>query len=181
MPLHFSDLLYKDPDAAVCACMARPRTRTGGGQNHMESEPCTTSPSPPVQTSLGIQGCGLNFYSPLGTEVWGRSLLVFHSFDVTASNPCDFKVLRLAQGVKVTDEVNSQVEVRGIADETSSSVSTVLATAETGCDDRAVLNSESVQHLDELMQDEDKNISALGRFLLVFYFPEEWLQIQKVV
>ncbi len=41
--------------------------------------------------------------------------------------------------------------------------------------------SESVQHLDELMQDEDKNISALGRFLLVFYFPEEWLQIQKVV
>lgn len=141
LPLHFSDLLYKDPDAAVCACMAR------AGRIDSEVKKCTSSST---QTSLGITGCGLNFYSPLGTEVWGRSLLVFHSFDVTAATPCDFKVLHLAQGVKVAlDEVEviSQVAISAISDITSSSSLLAATLTETICDDSAVLNSETGQHL----------------------------------
>ena len=161
LPLHYSDLLYKDPDAAVCACMARPRAR--GGQSHLESEPCNTS-SPPsaVQTPPGTRGCGLNFYSPLGTEVWGRSLLVFHCFDVTSSTPCDFKVLRLAQSVKVTaDEVISHGAVSEIADNANTSASAVVAT-ETSCSDKAILNSESVQYLghDEVIEGNKKRKST---------------------
>ena len=100
LPLHFTDILYKDPDAAVCACMGRSKTvdierfemngvavATPGV--HAVAVSCEmsasdiliiqTTPLETVTTGLGYIGCGMKSYSPLGTEIWGRSLLVFHN------------------------------------------------------------------------------------------------------
>ena len=131
LPLHYADLIYKDPDAAVCACMAR------AVQNHLETQ----------QPSVGITGCGLNFYSPLGTEVWGRSLLVFHSFDVTSATSCDFRVLRLAQSVKtIADQTVSQASVSEDADGTNSNYLASANSFEGSGDNSFILNTDNEQH-----------------------------------
>lgn len=93
LPIHFSDLTLKDPDAAVCSCMAR-KCFSAADWTRLNATGDTLS--------KGIIGCGMTHYSPLGTEMWGRSLLVFHPF--VASAPGIF-VLRLqqVQGTIVTD------------------------------------------------------------------------------
>lgn len=91
LPVHYTDLVHKDPDGAVCACMSRDRLETSSGDNSA----LITS------TSIGRIGCGMRCYSPLGTEMWGRSLLVFHSFDLATVTPNPgFRILRLAQGAR---------------------------------------------------------------------------------
>jgi hypothetical protein len=93
LPIHFSDLTLKDPDAAVCSCMARKR---------FSAADWTRLNATGDTLSKGIIGCGMTHYSPLGTEIWGRSLLVFHPFVVSAPG---ISVLRLqqVQGTIVTD------------------------------------------------------------------------------
>ena len=126
LPLHYSDLLYKDPDSAVCACMAR--RRDSNDFDLCSSSGCLSTPvsmplkslgsgipRPPIieddhiaigksdrkirnisvaDITVGSLGCGLKSYSPLGTEVWGRSLLVFHSTDApsdSAGSDCSYE------------------------------------------------------------------------------------------
>ena len=121
LPLHYSDLLYKDPDSAVCACMARKKNIADANEilefiNEpvaLVSSECyrVEDPSaitPVTQEVAGSVGCGLQSYSPLGTEVWGRSLLVFHS---TAVNTCD----------NITDSADNDAEGVEIMSSSSSS------------------------------------------------------------
>jgi hypothetical protein len=92
LPVHYTDLVYKDPDGAVCACMSRDR---------LEMSSRDLADAIAVTSSIGRIGCGMNCYSPLGTEMWGRSLLVFHSFDSATVTPSPgLRILRLAQGAK---------------------------------------------------------------------------------
>lgn len=85
LPTHFSDLTLKDPDAAVCSCMAK-KCFSAADWIRLNATGDTLS--------KGTIGCGMTHYSPLGTEMWGRSLLVFHPFVVSASG---LTVLRLQQ------------------------------------------------------------------------------------
>jgi hypothetical protein len=85
LPIHFLDLTLKDPDAAVCSCMAR---------KGFSAADWTRLNATGDTLSKGIIGCGMTHYSPLGTEMWGRSLLVFHPFVVSAPG---MTVLRLQQ------------------------------------------------------------------------------------
>lgn len=100
LPKYFSDLSLKDPDAAVCSCMAKTRF-TAADFKRLASIDCTIS--------VGVIGCGMTHYSPLGTEMWGRSLLVFHQSDISASG---LPVLKLSQrqGSTVHDAEQEQKE-----------------------------------------------------------------------
>jgi hypothetical protein len=93
LPIHFSDLTLKDPDAAVCSCMAR---------KGFSAADWTRLNATGDTLSKGIIGCGMTHYSPLGTEMWGRSLLVFHSFVVSAPGTTILR-LQQVQGMIVTD------------------------------------------------------------------------------
>lgn len=92
LPVQYTDLVYKDPDGAVCACMSRDRLE-------ISSAECPAAVE--TEAPIGRIGCGMRCYSPLGTEIWGRSLLVFHRFDLATALPSPgFRILRLAQGAR---------------------------------------------------------------------------------
>ena len=152
LPLHYSDLIYKDPDSAVCACMARTKTLSDLNSGSITGKNVTPSCIPPmsieshvptgtairglqqvedervrganlIEIAVGSIGCGLKSYSPLGTEVWGRSLLVFHSIsapsgsaatdcsdDLSLSTVETLRILPLPQGL-----VPKIAEVTGLA------------------------------------------------------------------
>ena len=152
LPLHYSDLLYKDPDSAVCACMARTKTLSDLNSGGIIGKNVTPSCIPPmsieshvptgtairglqqvedervrganlIEIAVGSTGCGLKSYSPLGTEVWGRSLLVFHSIaapsgsgatdgsdNLSLSKAETLRILPLPQGL-----VPKIAEVTGLA------------------------------------------------------------------
>jgi hypothetical protein len=98
LPVHYTDLVYKDPDGAVCACMSRDRLEASSAD--LSAQTATTA------STIGRIGCGMRCYSPLGTEMWGRSLLVFHSFDLATITPSPgLRILRLAQGARTGPEV----------------------------------------------------------------------------
>ena len=134
LPLHYSDLLYKDPDSAVCACMARTKTSSDLNSGSFTGKSMTPSFIPPMslesyiptvtvikehqkaenergggekpmEIAVGSLGCGLKSYSPLGTEVWGRSLLVFHSIaapsDSIAIDGSDYSSLSLTGTLRI--------------------------------------------------------------------------------
>lgn len=122
LPKHFADLSLKDPDAAVCSCMAKTRF-TAADSKRLAATDSTIS--------VGVIGCGMTHYSPLGTEMWGRSLLVFHQSDISASG---LPVLKLSQrqGSIVHDaeqeqSEGSQAKTQSISSCASSNLSNVIA------------------------------------------------------
>ena len=151
LPKHFSNLTLKDPDAAVCSCMAKALS-TAADREHMASTGVTVS--------RGVIGCGMTHYSPLGTEMWGRSLLVFHPFDISASG---LPVLRLSHGRDTI--VTKETEERHLECSASSqpSVPFISSIFSSVNDVNDSVEQYSTDHVDNPALNSDENSEALSR------------------
>ena len=157
LPKYFSDLTLKDPDAAVCSCMAK-KCFSAADWMRLNATGDTLS--------VGIIGCGMTHYSPLGTEVWGRSLLVFHPFVISASGLTVLRLQQVQGAVVIDGTVEESIKSHATnqsTDTTNPSVPSNVIDIGDGVDVRLTEHADSAPNTDEdiaLLNRKRKSASA---------------------